>query len=150
MSMLRNAIDALRAAEEEWFGEEIAYVPLGGVRYEVAAVPGRTVFRQQNEYGAYVRTETRDFIVRREHLAAEPQKGDEIVYGGKTYEVLAPNGEPAECAEECDAVFRVTFEGKPRRPLAVDRTSRVAAKWPQGAARWSLLSYLCLIQRKAV
>ena len=95
MSVLRKAIDALRASEERWFGEEIGYVPLGGTSYRVTAVPGRTVFRQQNEYGAFVRTETRDFIVRREQLAAEPQKGDEIAYGGRTYEVLAPNGEPA-------------------------------------------------------
>lgn len=95
MSILRKAVEAMRAEEEDWFGEEVAYVPLGGVRYEVTAVPGRTVFRQQNEYGAYVRTETRDFIVRKEQLAAEPQKGDEVVYGGKTYEVLVPNGVPA-------------------------------------------------------
>src|SRR5574344_579045 len=95
MSVLSEAMNALRATEEQWFGEEIDYVPLDGVRYKVTAVPGRTVFRQQNEYGAFVRTETRDFIVKRESLAAEPRKGDEIVDGGKTYEVLAPNGEPA-------------------------------------------------------
>jgi len=95
MSMLRKAVGALRAAEADWFGEEAAYRPSGGAGYAITAVPGKTVFRQQNECGAYVRTETRDFIVRREHLAAEPQKGDEIAFGGRTYEVLAPGGEPA-------------------------------------------------------
>jgi len=95
MSMLREALSALRATEENWFGEKIAYAPLDGARHEITAVPGRTVFRQQNEYGTYIRTETRDFIVRCEQLSGEPQRGDEIEYGGRRYEVLAPNGEPA-------------------------------------------------------
>jgi len=95
MSILRKAVEALRATEESWLGEEVVYFPMGGVRYAVVAVPGRTVFRQQNEYGAFVRTETRDFIVKREQLAAEPQRGDEIEFGSRRYEVLAPGGEPA-------------------------------------------------------
>ncbi len=94
MSMLREAISALRDAESDCFGEEIQYAPTGGEPYGVTAVPGRTVFSQRNEYGLYVRVETRDFIIRREQLAAEPQRGDEIVFDSRRYEVLAPGGEP--------------------------------------------------------
>jgi len=108
MSMLRNGLAALRAATEDWFGEEVAYIPLGGVRYEIVAVPGRTVFNQRNESGLFVRVETRDFIVKREQLAAEPQRGDEIEFGGRRYEVLAPGGEPAwRWSDPMHTAFRI-------------------------------------------
>jgi len=95
MSMLRDALDALRASEEDCFGEEATYRSADGTRLGVKAVPGRTVFSQRNDYGTFVRVETRDFIIRRECLPAEPAKGDEIAFGGRVYEVIAPNGEPA-------------------------------------------------------
>jgi len=117
MPVLRKALAALRASEERWFGETVTYVPFGGGGYPVVAVPGRTVFRQQNEYGAYVRTETRDFVVKREHLAAEPQKGDEIEYAGRRYEVLAPGGEPAwRWSDPAHTAYRIhtkLTEGEP-------------------------------------
>jgi len=117
MSMLRKAIDALRGAETDWFGEAVTYRPAGGVAYAATAVPGRTVFRQRNEYGAYVRTETRDFIVKRECLAAYPARGDEIVFGGKTYEVLAPNDEPVwRWSDPLQTAYRIhtkLTEGEP-------------------------------------
>jgi len=95
MSRLREALAALRSAEEGSFGECATYRPADGDPVKVVAVPGRTVFRQRNEYGAYVRTETRDFVVRRDLLPAEPRAGDEIEWAGRRFEVLAPGGEPA-------------------------------------------------------
>lgn len=95
MSLLKDAMNTLRATETAWFGEDATYRGAGGLEGDVVAVPGKTVFSQRNDMGAFIRVETRDFIIRRDCLAAEPQKGDEIVFGGKVYEVLAPNDEPA-------------------------------------------------------
>lgn len=95
MSVLRRALAALRATEEDLLGEDVEYRGAGATPVRVKAVLGKTAFSQRNDYGTYVRIETRDFIVRRECLAAEPQKGDEIAFGGRVYEVIAPNDEPA-------------------------------------------------------
>ena len=94
MGVLSEAMSALRDAQSEWFGETVSYITSGGVEKEIRAVPGSTVFRQMNEYGTWIRTETRDFIVRRSELELPPQKGDAIVFNGREYEVLAPNDEP--------------------------------------------------------
>ena len=94
MGMLGEAMDALRRTENEWFGEKVSYKPGNGTAMEITAVPGSTVFRQQNEYGAWVRVQSRDFIVRKDDLPAAPEKGDVITWRGSEYEVLAPNDEP--------------------------------------------------------
>lgn len=95
MSLLSDAVNALRTTEEAAFGEEAEYRRRDGTAVRVTAVPGRTAFVQRGEYGAYARVELRDFIVRREALASDPEAGDEIVFGGRVYEVSAPSGEPA-------------------------------------------------------
>lgn len=97
--MLRSALDWLREMEREHLAVDIAYT-----RYRVdeaqapsiviKAVPGRTLFRAENDCGVTVRTEARDFLVEAADLGAEPQRGDLIDFDGGRYEVLAPDGEP--------------------------------------------------------
>ncbi len=70
---------------------------------EVAATIGRTVFRVDDQYGAQIRSESRDYLVLTADLvlvgnAALPQRGDQIRETvGETvfvYEVIAPGDEP--------------------------------------------------------
>ena len=92
--MIRTGIDALRASQLAVLAVDATY-RRGAEERRVKAVVGRTVFRTVNEYGAWVRTEARDFIIPSDQLDLEPQTGDEVVFDGGVYEVLAPNGEPA-------------------------------------------------------
>ena len=94
MSMLSEGMAALRSAESEWFGEQIVYRRSDGVSYEIVAVPGQTRFHARNDSGVFISQQVRDFIVRPGEIAGEPVQGDEIVFQGEVYEVLAPNGEP--------------------------------------------------------
>ena len=95
MGMIESGIGALREAQAVHLGVEAAYSRPGGREKTVLAVLGRTVFRSTNDAGAWVRTETRDFIVAAGALDAPPETGDVIRFRGADYEVLAPNGEPA-------------------------------------------------------
>lgn len=90
--MLEAAAKSLRTAQLDAVADDVVY-RRGGESIELKAVPGRTVFRTTDDSGAYVRTETRDFIVPAGSLAFEPEPGDEIVFSGMVYEVLAPGGE---------------------------------------------------------
>jgi hypothetical protein len=93
--MLKGAIEALREIQMANVASEVVYRRLGGESKTVKAVVGRTVFRSTDESGIWTRIETRDFIVSKGQMDFEPQVGDEIEFLGNTYEVLAPNGEPA-------------------------------------------------------
>lgn len=92
--MIRAGIDALRSAQLDHLASDATY-RRGAEARSVKAVVGRTVFRSVNEYGAWMRTETRDFIIPACQLDLEPQTGDEVVFDGGVYEVLAPCNEPA-------------------------------------------------------
>ena len=92
--MIESGIASLREVQAELLASEAAYRRPGCAERRVRAVPGRTVFRSTNEYGAWIRIETRDFIVAAKEMDAEPQPGDAIVFRGAEYEVLSPNGEP--------------------------------------------------------
>jgi hypothetical protein len=66
---------------------------------EVAATVGRTVFDIDDGYGAVERFESRDFLISAGELVlaggpVEPQPGDRIIDGGKTYEAMAPGKAP--------------------------------------------------------
>ena len=91
--MIRTGIDALRASQLAVLAVDATY-RRGAEERRVKAVVGRTVFRSMNEYGAWTRTETRDFIIPSAQLDIEPQTGDEVVFDGGVYEVLAPSNEP--------------------------------------------------------
>lgn len=93
--MIKSAIEHMRAIQMQSLAVEVGYTPLGGEVHTIRAVVGRTVFRSTDVDGIWTRIETRDFIVPRELLSSEPQVGDEVEFLGATYEVLAPNGEPA-------------------------------------------------------
>lgn len=90
--MLESAARSLREAQLLSAASDIVYRHHGGT-LSLKAVAGRTVFRTSDDSGAYVRTETRDFIVPAGLLDFEPEVGDEIVFAGSVYEVLAPGGE---------------------------------------------------------
>lgn len=104
--MLQNAMNWLRAMERENLSATVGYLRPGAASAAVRAVPGRSLFRAENDYGVTVRTETRDFIIEADALADEPQRGDVIVFNGCRYEVLAPNNEPVWRWSD---VFRVAY-----------------------------------------
>jgi len=69
----------------------------GGEAVTIQATVGRTDWSKDDRISSLVVWESRDFLVRCEDLvfggaAVEPQSGDRITEGGKTYEVAAPAG----------------------------------------------------------
>ena len=94
MGLLEDAAEWLNGKREECLSVTIEYRFRSGGSVELTATVGRTLFRAENEYGVTIRVESRDFLVSAEALPGEPQSGDRIVYAGRLYEVLAPNGEP--------------------------------------------------------
>jgi len=65
----------------------------------VPAVVGQTDFDQTNEYGVVTSMTSRDFLIAVSDLLLdgqpiEPARGDRIVDGEDTYEVMAPGDEP--------------------------------------------------------
>ena len=94
MNLLRQAIDWLRDAEFSTLVEPVVYHRPGRAPASVNAIVGRTVFKQTNESGAFVRTQTRDFLIGRNNLDREPAAGDTIRYDGREFELMAPGGEP--------------------------------------------------------
>jgi len=94
MGMLEQASAWLEAQRLKALSVPAVYVRKDGTQIPVNVTPGRTLFRAEDQYGATVRTESRDFLVAASELPDEPERGDSIVYAGIRYEVLAPNGEP--------------------------------------------------------
>ena len=94
MGLLENAAAWLNDRRQECLSVPIEYRFRNGGSVELTGSVGRTLFRAENEYGVTIRVECRDFLVSAENLPNEPQRGDRIVYAGRVYEVLAPNGEP--------------------------------------------------------
>lgn len=90
--MLEAAAQSLRIAQLDAVASDIVYRH-GGRDYPLKAVAGKTLFRVQNDCGEYIRTESRDFIVRSDALGFEPETGDTVEFKGGVYEVLAPGGE---------------------------------------------------------
>ena len=93
MGEIREGIGAMRDVQFDVLAEDVVYRK-GGAETSLKAVPGRTVFHTRGEYGTWQRLETRDFIVRAGDMAEAPATGEEIVFDGRTYEILAPNSEP--------------------------------------------------------
>ena len=94
MGLLENAAAWLNDRRQECLSVPIEYRFRSGGSVELTGSVGRTLFRAENEYGVTIRVESRDFLVSAENLPTEPQRGDRIVFAGRQYEVLAPNGEP--------------------------------------------------------
>jgi hypothetical protein len=88
------------AAGETWFqsqrrehlATDVSYQPAIGTTRTVRAtvVVGR--WESIDAAGQMLRTETQDFFVDTTDLAQDPKKGDRIVAGGFTYEVMIPPG----------------------------------------------------------
>ena len=91
--MIEAGVNALRSIQTAILAKDVTYRH-GSESRVVKAVPGRTVFRSENDYGRWVRTETRDFIIPAGQLASFPERGDVIEFDGGEFEVLAPNDEP--------------------------------------------------------
>ena len=94
MSILEEAVNTLRSIQESCLSVPVSYRRSGGEARTVNAVVGKTVFHSRSDYGTWMRTETRDFIIRTGELDIFPETGDVIEFDGGEYEVLAPNGEP--------------------------------------------------------
>ena len=122
--MLEQAMKALRLVQNETLAKTVTYRH-GTESVEIRAVPGQTLFRAENEYGQWVRTQRRDFIIEDGQFTFFPEKGDVIEFAGREFEVLAPNDEPVECAEEPVAVFRNRFGGKVRSAKRGERRNEV-------------------------
>lgn len=93
MGMLEQAAAWLEHQRQRNLAVPAAYRRRSGETFAVHASPGRTLFRAENEYGATIRTESRDFLIAADELPFDPARGDRIECGGREYEVLAPNGE---------------------------------------------------------
>lgn len=92
--MLEQASEWLESQRRKNLAVPVVYVRRDGSVFDVSASLGRTLFRAENEYGVTIRTEARDFLIAASELPEEPVRGDKILYDGRQYEVLAPNGEP--------------------------------------------------------
>ena len=113
--MLERGAAYLEARRDEVMTRAVVY-QRGVARLTIQATVGRTVFEETDANGAYLRTESRDFLVLAADLvvggaAVRPEAGDrieEISGDGKTYvyEVLAPGREP--CWLFADA-YRITL-----------------------------------------
>ena len=91
--MLEQAMKALRLVQSEVLSKEVTYRH-GTETVVIRAVPGQTLFRAENEYGQWVRTQRRDFIIEDGQFPFFPERGDVIEFAGREFEVLAPNDEP--------------------------------------------------------
>lgn len=94
MGILEQASEWLEQQRQMNLTVPIVYVRKDGAEKNVNATVGKTLFRSENEYGVTIRTESRDFLIAGSDLPDDPVRGDRIVYDGRRYEVLAPNGEP--------------------------------------------------------
>lgn len=94
MGLIEEGARALEAERQKFLTVPAVYVLRDGGRIPIHPTLGSTLFRAENEYGVTIRVESRDFLVSAEELVFTPERGDSVVYGGREYEVLAPNGEP--------------------------------------------------------
>lgn len=94
MNIMEQAAQWLDSQRRNTLSVPAIYICRDGESFNICATQGRTLFRAENEYGMTIRTESRDFIVSRSELPIDPVQGDLILYDGRKYEVLAPNGEP--------------------------------------------------------
>lgn len=94
MNLLHSASAFLATQRKSFASEQVEYRQFGGEVHSVFATPGKTLFRTEDAMGITVREHSFDFLILAEDLGFEPRKGDEIVYRGRKYEVLAPNSEP--------------------------------------------------------
>ena len=94
MGLLEQGAKWLREQRKACLAVTVKYCPQTGSPKNISATVGKTLFRAENQYGVTVRIESRDFIVSADDVDFIPERGDVIVYNGKCYEVLAPNGEP--------------------------------------------------------
>ncbi len=94
MGFLENGAAWLESQRHDHLSVPAVYLRRNGDVIQLKATLGKTLFRAENEYGITIRTESRDFLISAEILPYEPERGDSILYDGRRYEVLAPNGEP--------------------------------------------------------
>jgi hypothetical protein len=92
--MLQQGEQWLENQRKKYLSAPVVYVFKDGTELNLEATIGRTVFRAENEYGATVRTESRDFFIAATDLESDPERGDAVFYDDHRFEVLAPNNEP--------------------------------------------------------
>jgi hypothetical protein len=75
-------------------GQSVTY-RRGSTAIPLCATFGRKAFRlDDGEGGIRVEWTDKDFLIPRTSLPLVPRRGDRITHNGRTYEVLAPGGEP--------------------------------------------------------
>ena len=97
MNMMRSGLAWLNRQRDAFCAETVEYIHYEGeipFAVRLNATRGRTIFRAEDGYGIVTRVQSVDFIVSASDLVMMPEKGDEIVFDGLRYEVLAPNNEP--------------------------------------------------------
>ncbi len=73
---------------------DVIYTPLAtATPIALKATPGRTQFESGNDAGLIVDAETSDWVIVYADLGREPEPGDIIVWGARTYEVMPLGGE---------------------------------------------------------
>lgn len=100
--VLDNALSWLETQRTRHRTRLVTYTR-GEASAEVAATIGKTVFRIDDQYGASIRSESRDYLILAAHLVLDgqvilPQRGDQIRESAGdqvwVYEVLGPGDEP--------------------------------------------------------
>lgn len=81
-----------RSQRREHLATEVSYQPTIGTTRTVRATVVTGRWESIDAAGQMLRTETQDFFVDTTDLAQDPKKGDRIVAGGFTYEVMIPPG----------------------------------------------------------
>ena len=94
MGLLEDAAKWLEGQTRAHLSVPVLYRRGDGTEREMRAVVGTTLFQADDGYGVVTSVESRDFIISAGDLPDEPEKGDAVVWAGRTYEVLAPSGAP--------------------------------------------------------
>lgn len=94
MGMLEQGLTWIEQQRQKNLCVPVEYIRRDKSRVRLNATIGRTVFRAENLYGITVRTESRDFLIAASEMPQIPERGEQIIYNGNVYEVLAPNSEP--------------------------------------------------------
>lgn len=96
MDILKDGSLVLSSIRKKFLSQDIQYRVLAtGDIHTLTAAIGKQLFRTETDMGLTIREWASDFIVEAEDLpGVVPERGDEIIYDGRVFEVLAPNGEP--------------------------------------------------------
>ena len=98
MGMLSNAMQWLERKRQKYLTVPVQY-QRGNESVSLPATIGKTVFAVPDSYGVFIKTESRDYLIRPSDLVFDgkqtlPVAGDRIIENVYVYEVMAPGNQP--------------------------------------------------------